>query len=122
MHLADGSLVSMRQCIDEFAVTSKTRDGATIERLLKEKLNELQDIAEVERYKNQDDDIDDFCDDDLSGTGILDFGDDFPSLLDASCLQRWREPQWARSSVVLRVNVHTTQPTACSLRYGESLP
>ena len=41
LHLADGSFISMRQCIDEFAVTSKTRDGATIKRLLKEKLNEL---------------------------------------------------------------------------------
>ena len=78
LHLADGSLVSMRQCIDEFAVTSKTHDGATIKRLLKDKLNELQAIAEVERFKKQDDDIDDFCDDDLSGAGILDFGDDFP--------------------------------------------
>ena len=45
MHLADGSIVSMRQCIDEFAVTSKTRDCATIKRLLKEKMHELEDIA-----------------------------------------------------------------------------
>ena len=71
-------MVSMRQCIDEFALTSKTRDGATIKRLMKEKFHKLQAIAEVERYKHHDDDIDDFCDDDLSGAGILDFGDDFP--------------------------------------------
>jgi len=78
LRLADGSMVSMRQCIDLFALTAKTRDGATIKRLLKEKLNELQAIAEVERYKTCNDDIDDFCDDDLSGAHILDFGDDFP--------------------------------------------
>ena len=30
LRLADGSLVSMRQCIDEFAMTSKTRDGAIV--------------------------------------------------------------------------------------------
>ena len=78
LHLADSSFVSMRQCIDEFALTSKTRDGATIKRrLLKEKLSELQDIAEVERYKNQEDDIDAFFEDDLSRDGILDFGDEF---------------------------------------------
>ena len=35
LHLDDGSFVSMRQCIDEFALTSKTCDGATIKRLLK---------------------------------------------------------------------------------------
>ena len=79
LHLADGSFISMRQCINEFALTSKTRDGATIKRLLKEKLSELQDIEEVEKYKNQEDDIDAFFDDDLSGDGILDFGDEFPS-------------------------------------------
>ena len=78
LHLADGSLVSMRQCIDDFAVTSTTRDCATIKRLLKDKLNELQAIAEVERFKNHDDDIDDFFGDDLSGTGVLDFGDVIP--------------------------------------------
>ena len=32
----------------------------------------------TERYKNQGDDIDKFFDDDLSGDGILDFGDEFP--------------------------------------------
>ena len=51
LHLTDGSFISMRQCIDDFALTSKTRDGATIKRLLKEKLSELQDIAEVENTK-----------------------------------------------------------------------
>ena len=30
LHLADGSIISMRQCIDEIALTSKTRDGNTI--------------------------------------------------------------------------------------------
>ena len=29
LHLADGSIISMRQCIDEFALTSKTRDQKT---------------------------------------------------------------------------------------------
>ena len=88
LHLADGSVVSMRQCIDEFALTSKTRDGATIKRLLKDKLSELQDIAEVERYKNQEDDINAFFDDDLSGEGILDFGDEFPSSIE--CMRKRR--------------------------------
>ena len=76
LHLADGSMVSMRQCIDEFALTSKTREGAAIKRLLKEKLHELEDIAEVERYKNRDDDIGDFLGEDLSSAGILDFDEE----------------------------------------------
>ena len=76
LQLGDNSFVSMRQCIDEFALTSKTRDGAIIKRLLKEKMHELEDIAEVEKFKNQDDDIDDFLGDNLSGAGVLDFGDD----------------------------------------------
>ena len=81
LHLADGSFISMRQCIDEFALTSKTRDGATIRRLLKERLNELQDIAAVEKYKNHGDDIDLFIDDDFSDDGILDFSDEVSSSL-----------------------------------------
>ena len=44
LHLADGSFVSMRQCIDEFAVTSKTRDGATIKRLKDTKTREMISI------------------------------------------------------------------------------
>ena len=49
LHLADGSMVSMRQCIDEFALTSKTREGATIKRRrvkfqLSERDNELNNI------------------------------------------------------------------------------
>ena len=32
----------------------------------------------MERYKNQEEDIDAFFDDDLPGDGILDFGDEFP--------------------------------------------
>jgi len=77
LRLADGSIISMRQCIDEFATYSKTREGAAIRRRLKEKLNKLHDIAEVKKFKNlnQDDDIDAFFDDGLSGDGILDFGD-----------------------------------------------
>ena len=111
LHLADGSIVSMRQCIDEFAVTSKTRDCATIKRLLKEKMHELEDIAEVEKYKNQDEDIDDFFGDDLSGTGVLDFGDDIPPSTKRSLLTTMAGPKLARSSVVPLANVNTTQPT-----------
>ena len=39
-------------------------------------MHELEDIAEVEKYKNQDDDIDDFLGDDLSSAGVLDFGEE----------------------------------------------
>ena len=81
LHLLDGSVISMRQCIDEFAVTSKIRDGNSIRKLLKARLNKLQDIAIVELYKNHDDDIDAFIDDDFSDDGILDFGDEILSSL-----------------------------------------
>ena len=53
LQLADNSIVSnsITQCIDEFALTSKTRDCANIKRLLKEKMHELEDIAEVENTR-----------------------------------------------------------------------
>ena len=35
----------------------------------------------MEKYKNHDDDINAFIDDDFSGDGILDFGDEYPSSL-----------------------------------------
>jgi hypothetical protein len=73
LRLADGSIISMRECI----INSKVRDGNAIRRRLKDRLNELHDIAEVEKYKNlnEDDDIDLDLDDDFSGDGILDFDD-----------------------------------------------
>jgi hypothetical protein len=78
LRLVDGSIISMRECINEFANNSKIHEGNAIRRRLKERLNELHDIAEVERYKNmnEDDGIDHYLDDNLSGDGILDFGDE----------------------------------------------
>jgi hypothetical protein len=78
LRLSDGSIISMRQCIDEFANNSKIREDNAIRRRLKERLSELHDIAEVERYKNmnEDDEIDHYLDDNLSCDGILDFGDE----------------------------------------------
>jgi hypothetical protein len=78
LRLADGSAISMRECILEFANNSKTRDGNAFKRRLKDRLNDLQAIAEVERYKkiNDGDDIDFNSDDDFSGDGILNFDDD----------------------------------------------
>jgi hypothetical protein len=78
LRLSDGSSISMLQCINEFANYSLTRDGASIRRRLKEKLNTLRAIAEVERYSaiHEDDDIDPFLEDNLSEDGILDFGDE----------------------------------------------
>jgi len=81
LHLPDGSFVSMRQCVDEFAVTSMIRDGNSIKKLLKARLNELRDIAAVEQYKNHGDDIDAFIDEDFDDEGILDFDDEIPSSL-----------------------------------------
>jgi hypothetical protein len=80
LRLADGSAISMRECILELANNSKTRDNNAIKRRLKERLNALQAIAEVERYKKMDDgdDINSGSGDDFSGDGILDF-DDEPS-------------------------------------------
>jgi hypothetical protein len=77
LRLADGSAISMRECILEFANNSKTRDNNPIKRRLKDWLNDLQAIAEVERYKKMDegDDIDVGSGDDFSGDGILDFDD-----------------------------------------------
>jgi hypothetical protein len=80
LRLADGSVISMRECILEFANNSKTRNGNAIRRRLKDKLNVLHDIAEVERYKdmNNGDDIDPDSGDDSFGDALLNF-DDEPS-------------------------------------------
>jgi hypothetical protein len=75
LHLPDGSFVSIRSCIDEFAATS------SINKLLKARLNELQDIATVEHYKNHGDDISSFIGNEFDNDGILDFDDEIPSSL-----------------------------------------
>ena len=64
LRLADGSSISMLQCINEFASHSTLREGASIRRRLKEKLSTLHAIAEVERYTamHEDDEIDPFLD------------------------------------------------------------
>ena len=92
LRLSDGSSISMIQCINEFANYSLTRDGASIRRRLKEKLNTLRAIAEVERYTaiHEDDDIDPFLDDNLSEDGLLDFGDDqSSSIRSAECSHKY---------------------------------
>jgi hypothetical protein len=78
LRLADGSAIFMRECILEFANNSKTREGSAIKPRLKDWLNDLQDIVEVERYKSMhdDDDIDPDSGDDFAGDGILNFDDD----------------------------------------------
>ena len=84
LQLPDGSFVSIRSCIDEFAATSANRVCVSINKLLKARLNELQNIATVEHFKNHSDDISTFNDNDLDEfdeDGILDFGDDIPSSL-----------------------------------------
>jgi hypothetical protein len=75
LRLADGSSISMFQCINEFASHSTTREGAVIKRRLKEKLSTLRAIADVERYTavHEDDEIDPFLDDNISEDGFLDF-------------------------------------------------
>jgi len=82
--LPDGSFVSIRSCIDEFAATSAVRVCQSINKLLKERLDELQNIATVEHFKNHGDDISPFIDnefEEFDDDGILDFGDDIPSSL-----------------------------------------
>jgi hypothetical protein len=81
LRLADGSSVSMFQCINEFASHSTTRDAASIKRRLREKLSTLRAIADVERYTavHDEDDIDPFLEDSVSDDGFLDFTDEQPS-------------------------------------------
>ena len=74
LELPDGSFVSIRSCIDEFAVTSSVRVCQSINKLLKARLNELQDIATVEHFKNHGDDISSFIGNEFDDDGVLDFG------------------------------------------------
>lgn len=62
VRLPDGSAVSLKACIIEFAANSKTREGRDIQKQLPEKVDELKDIAVVEKFKNKqnDDDSDEF--------------------------------------------------------------
>jgi len=78
LRLADGSSISMIQCINEFAGYSTTRDSALIKRRLREKLSTLHAIAEVERYTatHDDDEIGPFLDDNFSEDGLLEFSDE----------------------------------------------
>jgi hypothetical protein len=81
---ADGSFELMKECILEFAINCKTKDGPKIRRQLKGKSDELRAIADVQRFtKAQDDgdDIDDFFDDefiDESSFDVADVTDDPP--------------------------------------------
>jgi hypothetical protein len=48
VRLPDGSAVSLKACILEFATNSKTREGRDIRKQLREKVDDLKDIAEVQ--------------------------------------------------------------------------
>jgi hypothetical protein len=82
---ADGSSVVIKECILEFAINSKAKEGPKIRKQLKEKVEELRALADVQRFtKAQDDgdDIDDFFDDEFIDEGSFDVADvtDDPSL------------------------------------------
>jgi len=68
LRLANGSSIDMRQCILEFATNSKVREGTRIRKLLRDKMQELREISQVERSRifHDEDDIDVFLDDDFS--------------------------------------------------------
>jgi len=57
--LANGSSIEMRQCILEFANNSKVREDTKIKKLLKERMQELREISQVEKSKifHDEDDI-----------------------------------------------------------------
>jgi hypothetical protein len=77
VRLSDSSAVSMRDCIIEFAVNSKTREGRDIKAQLREKVGDLKAIVDVEKFKNKqnDDDADDLLDDNFSSIGMFDDAD-----------------------------------------------
>jgi len=73
VRLPDGSAVSMKDCIIEFAVNSKTREGRDIKTQFRERVGDLRAIVDVEKFKNEqnDDDSDNLFDDDLSSIGQM---------------------------------------------------
>jgi hypothetical protein len=87
VRLPDGSAVSIKDCILEFANNSKTREGREIKKQLTERLAEIKAILDVERFqsKHVDDGPDDgshiSIDDDFSSIGLFDDEDDTSSLV-----------------------------------------
>ena len=52
VRMADGTAVSMRDCILEFVNNSKTREGRDLKKQLNERLGELKALLDVEKFTN----------------------------------------------------------------------
>ena len=71
--MADGTAVSMRDCILEFVNNSKTREGRDLKKQLNERLGELKALLDVEKFTNPraDDQSEYSLDGDLSSIGLF---------------------------------------------------
>jgi hypothetical protein len=81
IRLPDGSAVSIKDCILEFANNSKTREGRELKKQLNERLGELKALLDVERFENKqtDDGSEVSLDDDFSSIGLFDDADEISS-------------------------------------------
>jgi hypothetical protein len=79
--LPDGSAVSIRDCILEFATNSKSREGREIKKQLNERLGELKALLDVKRFQNKqtDDGSEVSLDDDFSSIGLFEDDDEVSS-------------------------------------------
>jgi hypothetical protein len=50
VRLSDGTTASMKECIKEFASSSKSREGNKIKKQSRERIDELKAVALVDKY------------------------------------------------------------------------